>query len=104
MGWMKWTNTRREFLKTSALGGAAAALGAKLPFGGQARAATLEGPVNVLSWGSGNSQIQLGGGHHDDSGGVGALWVPKFYQEGVIEVFDFEKMPEYQDLFDEFKK
>lgn len=132
MGWMKWTNTRREFLKTSVLGGAAAALGAKLPFGGQARAATLEGPVNVLSWGSRNFQMQiddflkdtgchvnftgasgnsenlakikLGGGDQYDIVGVDALWVPKFYQEGVIEVFDFEKMPEYQDLFDEFKK
>ena len=57
---------------------------------------------------SGNSEnlakIKLGGGDQYDIVGVDALWVPKFYQEGVIEVFDFEKMPEYEDLFDEFKK
>ena len=132
MAWMNWTNTRREFLKTSVMGGAAAALGARLPIDSPARAAALEGPVNVLSWGSRNFQMQiddflkdtgcqvnftgasgnsenlakikLGGGDQYDIVGVDALWVPKFYQEGVIEVFDFEKMPEYQDLFDEFKK
>ena len=46
---------------------------------------------------SGNSEnlakIKLGGGDQYDIVGVDALWVPKFYQEGVIEVFDFEKMP-----------
>jgi len=130
---MVWKNTRRDFLKNSAIGGATVAtLSSKFPFRGPARAAPLEGPVNILSWGSrnfqmevddflketgchvnftgasGNSEnlakIKLGGGDQYDIVGVDAGWVPKFYQEGVIEVFDFEKMPEYGDMFDEFKK
>jgi spermidine/putrescine transport system substrate-binding protein len=130
---MGGNHTRREFLQNSALGGlAAATLGSTSPFVSSARAANLEGPLNILSWGSrnfsveiddflqetgvhvnfvgasGNSEnlakIKLGGGEQYDIVGVDALWVPKFYEEGVIEVFDFEKMPEYNDLFDEFKQ
>lgn len=126
--------TRREFLQDSAIGGlgATAALGGVSSLISPARAANLEGPVNVLSWGSRNMQheiedfyketgvhinfigasgnsenlakIKLGGGDQYDVVGVDALWVPKFYELGVIEVFDFEKMPEYADLFDQFKQ
>ena len=124
-------HTRREFLRNSALGGlAAASLGNNLLVS-PARAA-MEGPLNILSWGSrnfsveiddflketgvhvnfvgasGNSEnlakIKLGGGEQFDIVGVDALWVPKFYEEGVIEVFDFEKMPEYGDMFEQFKQ
>jgi len=55
---------------------------------------------------SGNSdnlaKIKLGGGDQFDIVGVDALWVPKFYEEGAIEVFDFESWPQYADMFDEF--
>jgi spermidine/putrescine-binding protein len=124
--------TRRTFLQSAAIGGvASAAFGGASSLVSGARAANLEGPLNILSWGSrnfsveiddflketgvhvnfvgasGNSEnlakIKLGGGDQFDIVGVDALWVPKFYEEGVIEVFDFEKMPEYQDMFDEFK-
>src|SRR5205823_11640016 len=107
---MAWKHTRREFLRNSTAAGiAAAALGSGLPLDRPARAAELEGPVNILSWGSrnfsmqiddflkdtgvhvnfvgasGNSEnlakIKLGGGDQYDIVGVDALWVPKFYQE-----------------------
>jgi spermidine/putrescine-binding protein len=113
--------------------GAAAALQGSSSLIRPARAAgNLQGPVNALTWGgrimkdevddfynetgvhmnfigaSGNSEnlskIKLGGGDQYDIVGVDALWVPKFYEEGAIEVFDFESWPEYADMFDEFKK
>jgi spermidine/putrescine-binding protein len=126
--------TRREFLRNSVIGGvgAAAALTGASSLIRPARAATLQGPVNALTWGgrvmkdemddfynetgvhmnfvgaSGNSdnlaKIKLGGGDQFDIVGVDALWVPKFYEEGVIEVFDFASWPQYADMFDEFKK
>ena len=53
-------HTRREFLRNSALGGVAAAtFGSNLPFNVKARAAELEGPVNILSWGSRNFSLQI---------------------------------------------
>jgi spermidine/putrescine transport system substrate-binding protein len=124
------TTSRRDFLRNTALGaGAAAMLGVRPEV---ARAAgQLQGPVNALTWGgriipeeisdfqketgvrvnfigaSGNSEnlakIKLGGGSQYDIVGVDALWVPKFYQEGVIEVFDMESWPQYQDMLDPFK-
>ena len=126
-------HTRRDFLRTAALtgAGAAAVLGGSSPLIRPARAAQLEGPVNALTWGgrimksevadfaaetgvqlnfigaSGNSEnlakIKLGGGSQYDIVGVDALWVPKFYEEGVIEVFDMAAWPEYNDMFDQFK-
>src|SRR5271165_4347215 len=125
--------TRRDFLRNAGVVGigAATGLGSAVPFGGAARAATLEGPVNAFTWGgrimqneiadfqqqtgvhlnfigaSGNSEnlakVKLGGGDQYDIVGVDALWVPKFYEEGVIEVFDMESWPQYADMFDEFK-
>ena len=96
-----------------------------------AKAANLQGPVNAFTWGgriiptevadfqketgvklnfigaSGNSEnlakVKLGGGAQYDIVGVDALWVPKFYEEGVIEVFDMASWPQYNDMFDQFK-
>src|SRR5262249_20487752 len=63
--------------------------------------------VNFIG-GSGNSEnmskIKLGGGAQYDLVGVDALWVPKYYKEGLIEAFDMEAWPEYSDLLDQFKK
>jgi spermidine/putrescine-binding protein len=126
--------TRRQFLRDSALAGAGAAAGLTLPspLAGTGRAATLEGPLNAFTWGgrimqsevddfqketgvhlnfigaSGNSEnlakVKLGGGSQYDIVGVDALWVPKFYEEGVIEVFDMESWPTYGDMLDQFKQ
>jgi len=125
--------TRRKFLQSSTMAGlgTAAALRGTSSLITPARAATLEGPVNALTWGgrviqsqqddfykesgvhvnfigaSGNSEnlakIKLGGGSQYDIVGVDALWVPKFYEEGVIEAFDMSSWPEYNDMFDQFK-
>ncbi len=130
---MAWKHTRREFLRNSAMGGLAAAttMTGVSSMVSPARAA-IEGPLNILSWGSRNFQVEiddflketgvhvnfvgasgnsenmakikLGGGDRYDIVGVDALWVPKFYEEGLIDVFDFEKMPEYGDMFDQFKQ
>ncbi len=120
--------TRRRMLQgvaAAGVGGAASRLVAP------ARAANLQGPINAFTWGgriiptevadfqketgvklnfigaSGNSEnlakVKLGGGAQYDIVGVDALWVPKFYQEGVIEVFDMASWPQYNDMFDEFK-
>src|SRR5690348_10989814 len=123
--------TRRDFLRRSAIVGAGgAALAGTSMLTRPARAA-LAGPVNALTWGgrvmqdqqddfykesgvhvnfigaSGNSEnlakIKLGGGSQYDIVGVDALWVPKFYEEGVIEAFDMASWPEYNDMFDQFK-
>jgi spermidine/putrescine transport system substrate-binding protein len=126
-------STRREFLRSSAMAGmgTAAALKGTSLLTSPARAASLRGPVNALTWGgrvmqdqmddffqetgarvnfvgaSGNSEnlakIKLGGGSQYDIVGVDALWVPKFYEEGVIEAFDMQTWPEYGDMFDQFK-
>jgi spermidine/putrescine-binding protein len=125
--------TRRDFLRTAGMAGigAAAGLGYPAQFAGPARAATLQGPVNAFTWGgriipkeiadfeqqtgvrlnfigaSGNSEnlakVKLGGGDQYDLVGVDALWVPKFYEEGIIDVIDMESWPQYADMFDEFK-
>jgi len=125
--------TRRQFLQRSAVAGlgAAAAMAGTASLIRPARAA-LEGPVNAFTWGgrvikdemadflaetgvhvnfigaSGNSEnlakIKLGGGAQYDIVGVDALWVPKFYEEGVIEAFDMESCPSYGEMFDQFKQ
>jgi len=131
-GWPAGLDTtvgRRDFIRRSTAAGVGAVLGSS--FARPARAA-LEGPVNALTWGghvekqqvedfynetgvrlnfigaSGNSdnlaKIKLGGGEQYDIVGVDALWVPKFHEEGVIEVFDLESWPSYGDIFDEFKQ
>jgi spermidine/putrescine-binding protein len=120
--------TRRRVLQGVAgagIGGAASHLVTP------AKAANLQGPVNAFTWGgriipaevadfqketgvklnfigaSGNSEnlakVKLGGGGQYDIVGVDALWVPKFYEEGVIEVFDMASWPQYNDMFDQFK-
>ncbi|MBV8913073.1 MAG: extracellular solute-binding protein [Acetobacteraceae bacterium] len=122
--------TRRDFLRRTAAG-AGAALGASRLVRPARAGANLTGPVNAFTWGgriipseiadfaketgvrvnhigaSGNSEnlakLKLGGGSQYDVVGVDALWVPKFYQEGVIEVFDMASWPEYGDMFDQFK-
>lgn len=126
-----WRPGRRDFLRgvgTAAVGAAAWQSG----FGrGTASAQALEGPVNALTWGghveqtevddffnetgvrvnfigaSGNSEnlakIKLGGGEQYDLVGVDALWVPKFYEEGVIEPFDLESWPQFDDMFEQFR-
>src|SRR5579859_7474576 len=120
--------TRRRVLQ----GVGAAGIGsAASRFVAPAEAANLQGPVNAFTWGgriiptevadfqketgvklnfigaSGNSEnlakVKLGGGAQYDIVGVDALWVPKFYEEGVIEVFDMAAWPEYNDMFDQFK-
>ena len=126
--------TRRQFLQgTAAAGlGAAATLAGASSLVRPARAAALEGPVNAFTWGgrvikdeaadflaetgvhvnfigaSGNSEnlakLKLGGGAQYDIVGVDALWVPKFYEEGVIEAIDMEAWPSYGDMFDQFKQ
>lgn len=123
--------TRRQFLTTAA--GLGTMAGQGLPLGGlsSARAAPLEGPLNAFTWGgrlmqdevtdfqketgvhlnfigaSGNSEnlakVKLGGGGQYDIVGVDALWVPKFYEEGVIDVIDMASWPQYNDMFDQFK-
>jgi spermidine/putrescine transport system substrate-binding protein len=123
------SRTRRQFLHASALAGIGAASRLATPANAQTN---LQGPVNAFTWGgriippevadfqketgvrlnfigaSGNSEnlakVKLGGGKQYDIVGVDALWVPKFYEEGVIEAFDMETWPQYQDMFDEFKK
>jgi spermidine/putrescine-binding protein len=125
--------SRRDFLRSAAVGGlgAAAWQSGALRLTGPANAANLEGPLNVLTWGghveqaqvddffaetgvrlnfigaSGNSdnlaKIKLGSGAQYDLVGVDALWVPKFYEEGVIELIDLESWPQFDDMFDEFK-
>lgn len=125
--------TRRDFLQGAAAAGigAAAWQSGAFSLGRPARAQALEGPVNALTWGghveqqqvddflaetgvrlnfigaSGNSEnlakIKLGGGDQYDLVGVDALWVPKFYEEGVIELIDLESWPQFDDMFDEFK-
>jgi spermidine/putrescine-binding protein len=129
---LKGHATRREFMRRAAATGVGAAA-LKFGLLGSAEAATAPaGPVNVLTWGghvekseiedfgketgirvnfiggSGNSEnmakIKLGGGAQYDLVGVDALWVPKYYQEGIIEAFDMEAWPQYPDLLDEFKK
>ncbi|MBV8563872.1 MAG: extracellular solute-binding protein [Methylobacteriaceae bacterium] len=125
--------TRRDFLRNAGFAGIGAAAGLSYPgsSGSPARAAALEGPVNAFTWGgrimqkevadfeqetgvhlnfigaSGNSEnlakVKLGGGDQYDIVGVDALWVPKFYEEGVIEVFDMASWPQYGDMFDQFK-
>src|SRR5215475_7494315 len=120
--------TRRRMLQSVA---GASIVGAASPLMTPAEAANLQGPVNAFTWGgriiptevtdfqketgvklnfigaSGNSEnlakVKLGGGAQYDIVGVDALWVPKFYQEGVIEVFDMAAWPEYNDMFDQFK-
>jgi len=47
--------------------------------------------------------IKLEGGKHYDIVAMDALWVPKYYQEGLIEPIDLQSWPAYQDLFDQFK-
>ena len=49
-------------------------------------------------------KVKLGGGSQYDIVGVDALWVPKFYEEGAIDVIDMGSWPQYSDMFDEFKK
>lgn len=131
-GGRKHGSNRREFMKISALAGAgAAALTSGLPLLRNAKAAALEGPLNLFTWGghvekgefadfynatgvkvnftgaAGNaedlSKVKLGGGSQYDIVGVDALWVPKFYDEGIIEVFDLESFPQYSDVADQFK-
>src|SRR5262249_6679852 len=124
--------TRRQFLQGSAVAGLGAAAGMTGATGliKPARAA-LEGPVNAFTWGgrvikdemadflaetgvhvnfigaSGNSEnlakIKLGGGAQYDIVGVDALWVPKFYQEGVIEAIDMESWPSYGERLNHVK-
>jgi spermidine/putrescine-binding protein len=125
--------TRRHMLQRAAQAGiGGAAFGTASRFATPAKAATNpQGPVNAFTWGgriiptevadfqketgiklnfvgaSGNSEnlakVKLGGGAQYDIVGVDALWVPKFYQEGVIEVFDMASWPQYNDMFDQFK-
>jgi spermidine/putrescine-binding protein len=128
---LPFNRTRRQFIKDAAYFGAAAGLGLSADHVSPARAATLEGPVNAFTWGgrimadevadfesqtgvhlnfigaSGNSEnlakVKLGGGNQYDIVGVDALWVPKFYQEGVIDVIDMASWPQYADMLDQFK-
>jgi len=124
--------TRRKFIRNVAAAGVAAPalIGGARALITPAKAA-LEGPVNAFTWGgrimpaevadfqketgvrlnfigaSGNSEnlakVKLGGGKQYDIVGVDALWVPKFYQEGIIDVADLESWSGYADMFDEFK-
>lgn len=132
-GSMARGRSRRDFLYGAGVAGVGAAAALTASRLRPARAAQLEGPVNAFTWGgrimeseikdfyeetgvrlnhigaSGNSEnlakIKLGGGAQYDIVGVDALWVPKFYEEGVIEPFDFESMSSsYEDMFDEFKQ
>ena len=126
--------TRRDFMRRAAIAGlgAGAAMTSGLPAIRPAAAAQLEGPLNLFTWGghieksefddffketgvrvnftgaAGNAEdlakLKLGGGSQYDIVGVDALWVPKFYEEGVIEVIDLEKFPQYSDVADQFKQ
>jgi spermidine/putrescine-binding protein len=128
--WLSSKVSRRQLLKAGALAGAAVlASPISSRFDAtRALAAQGEGPLNWLTWGDhyltdqlteattkynikvnptlftdnseGFLKVQQVGGKQIDLVSGDALWVPKYYDEGLIETFDLASLASSKGLFD----
>jgi spermidine/putrescine-binding protein len=128
--WLRSKVSRRQLLKAGALTGAAMLASPLLSPVNTARmsAAGGEGPLNWLTWADhylpeqlteattkynikanptlftdnseGFLKVQQVGGKQVDMVSGDALWVPKYYDEGLIETFDLSSLASAKGLFD----